>query len=156
MGRRAREGWAQATDLAEAVVVETGLDYRAAHRVVGRAVRLAKERGLTPATLSPALLDEAASELVGRPLGLERRMIAEAMDPARGVAARRGPGGAAPAAVREMVAECRARLAAGKGWGEDAAARLRNAAAALDASAQQLVATGATTATREASGTSIS
>ena len=155
MSRRAREGWAQATDLAEAIVVETGLDYRAAHRVVGRAIRLAKERGLTPATLSPALLDEAASELVGRPLGLERRAIAEAMDPARGVAARRGPGGAAPAAVREMIAECRARLAAGKGWGEDAAARLRNAAAALDASAQ-LVVTGTTTATREASGSSIS
>src|SRR5207245_537918 len=66
MARRAHEGWAQATDLAEAVVVETGLDYRAAHRVVGRAVRLAKERGVSPAALSPALLDEAASELVGR------------------------------------------------------------------------------------------
>src|SRR5437764_374013 len=33
MARRAHEGWAQATDLAEAVVVETGLDYRAAPRV---------------------------------------------------------------------------------------------------------------------------
>ena len=156
MARRAHEGWAQATDLAEAVVVETGLDYRAAHRVVGRAVRLAKERGVSPAALSPALLDEAASELVGRPLGLERRAISESMDPARGVAARRVPGGAAPAAVRDMVAECRARLAAARGWGEEAAARLRAAAAALEACAQQVVAAATATPTREASGSSIS
>src|SRR5262249_9632391 len=53
MSRRAREGWAQATDLAEAGVVETGLDYRAADRVVGRAIRPGKERRLAPATLSP-------------------------------------------------------------------------------------------------------
>src|SRR5262249_40881149 len=159
MSRRAREGWAQATDLAEAVVVETGLDYRAAHRVVGRAIRLAKERGLTPATLSPALLDEAASELVGRPLGFERRTIAEAMDPARGVAARRGPRGGAPAGGPEDGAGGRPPAPAGGGGGGGGGAppaRLRSAAAALDASAQQLAAPGTTTATREASGSSLS
>jgi argininosuccinate lyase len=138
MARRAREGWAQASDLAETLAVEVGLDYRSAHRVVGRAVRLAVERGLGPGALTAALLDEAARELVGRPLGLDDARVRAAMDAERGVGARAGLGGAAPGAVDAMVAECRAQLEAVRRWREEAAARLAAAAALLDARAREL------------------
>jgi argininosuccinate lyase len=140
MARRVREGGTQATDLAEALAVTRGVSYRTAHRVVGRAVRLALERGLTPAALSPDLLDEAAVAVGAEPFGLGAAVIAEALDPARGVAGRAGIGGAAPSAVREMVAECRATLAAARRWCDDARAHAARAARALEARAQALAA----------------
>jgi hypothetical protein len=62
------------------------------------------------------------------------------MDAEQSVAARTGVGGAAPTSVRAMLAECRARFAAASRWREEAAARLRAAAADLDARAHQLAA----------------
>jgi argininosuccinate lyase len=138
MARRAREGWGQATDLAETLVTLAGLDYRAAHGVVGRAVRAAVERGLGPADLDPALLDDAAVAVVGRPLGLDAAAVAAALDPGRSVAARTGVGGAAPAAVRAMLDECRAALAAAAAWRRAAEARIAAARAALAAAARAL------------------
>jgi argininosuccinate lyase len=147
LAARVAEGWAQATDLTEALVDEAGLDYRAAHRVVGRAVRLAFERGLGPAALSPALLDEASTALGGRALGLRPETVRAAMDPERAVAGRRGIGGAAPAAVGAMLAECRGGLAAARRWHDEAAARLDTAAADLRAHARTLAAAAPVAAT---------
>jgi argininosuccinate lyase len=140
MARRAAESFAQATDLAETLVTAAGLDYRSAHRVVGRAVGLAVGRGLSPAALTPALLDEAAHALLDRPLGIDAASVRDALDPARAVAGRAGLGGAAPAAVRDMLADCTARLSAAARWHADASGRLRAAAVALDARARELTA----------------
>ncbi|MGH3320894.1 MAG: argininosuccinate lyase [Streptosporangiaceae bacterium] len=98
-------GFAQATDLAEHVMQVCEIDYRSAYHVVGRAVRAANRRGLRGVDLDNATLDAAAQEVVGRPLGLSDRDLAEVLDPRRVVLTRTARGGAAPAEVARMATE---------------------------------------------------
>jgi len=98
-------GFSQATDLAEFVMQDRGIDYRTAYRVVGHAVRLASARGLRGIDIEGVLLDEAAKELTGQPLGLAGRDLTAVLDPGRIVTSRTSLGGAAPAEVIRMARE---------------------------------------------------
>ena len=120
--RRVRDGFALATDVAEAISLGTGLDYRSAHRVVGRAVARAREAGAGPGALDATALDAAARELLGRPLGVDPALLAEALEPEAALAARTVPGGAAPERMDAMLAECRAAVAEAERWSEAARA----------------------------------
>ena len=128
MARRAASGYSGATDLAEAIMLETRLDPGAAHRIVGRAVRAALASN---AALTPEILDAAAQAVIGRPLGLLSQTIAEAMDPEAIIHTRAGPGGAAPQSVQAMLAEYRAVLAAAEAWRAETKNRLATAEARL-------------------------
>ncbi|HYT26735.1 MAG TPA: argininosuccinate lyase, partial [Actinomycetota bacterium] len=99
-------GFCQATDLAEFVMQACGVDYRTAYLVVGRAVRQASRQGLRGIDLTGELLDAAAREQLGRPLGLAGRDLAEVLDPRAIVLTRLAPGGAAPEVVRGMARSC--------------------------------------------------
>jgi argininosuccinate lyase len=138
MARRATESFALATDLAETLVTAAALDYRSAHRVVGRAVGLAVGRGLALDALTPELLDEAARALLDRPLEIDAARVREALDASLAVAGRAGLGGAAPSAVRDMLADCGARLAGAARWHADASGRLHAASVTLEADARAL------------------
>ena len=123
--RRASENFIGATDLAEVIMLNGGLDYKAAHDVVARAVRIALDTGAK--TFSSKLLDTAAEAVIGQKLGLTPEAIAEAVDPVRIVAARSGIGGAAEPAVTALIVECREALAQHARWREAAEARLAQA-----------------------------
>jgi argininosuccinate lyase len=99
-------GFSQATDLAEYVMQTCEVDYRTAYLVVGRAAGDAGRRGLRGVDLTGALLDQAATALLGHPLGLAGRDLHEILDPEAIVRTRLAPGGAAPAIVRDMAAGC--------------------------------------------------
>lgn len=126
MARRAGEGHTGATDLAEVMVQRTGLDYRTAHAIVGRAVRRALAEG-DEGPLTAARLDAAALDVVGRPLHLSEAEVRAAQDPAAIVAAREGPGGAAPAAVKVMMRDVRQAVEAAEAWHRETTARLTGA-----------------------------
>jgi len=98
-------GFSQATDLAEYIMQTCEIDYRTAYRVVGRAVRQASTAGLRGADIDGALLDMAATDITGAPLGLIGRDLATVLDPWQIVLSRTALGGAAPAEVIRM-AEC--------------------------------------------------
>jgi argininosuccinate lyase len=104
-------GFSQATDLAEFVMQDRGIDYRTAYRVVGHAVRAASARGLRGADIDGAMLDAAAAELTGRPLGLTGRDLTAVLDPGLIVAGRTALGGAAPSEVTRMAGEVETRAA---------------------------------------------
>jgi argininosuccinate lyase len=106
--RSLRGSSAMAADVAEAISLATGLDYRSAYRVVGRAV--------AAGPLDPAGLDAAAREVLGRSLDLDPAVLADALDPAAAIATRTVPGGAAPEPMDAMLADCRAAVAAAGGW----------------------------------------
>jgi argininosuccinate lyase len=125
--RALTQSFALAADLAEAVSVAAGLDYRSAYRVVGRAVAHASERGEGPEALDAGALDAAAVELLGRPLAIDAAVIADALDPAAAIASRTVPGGAAPAPMDAMLDECGTALADAAAWAD--AARESGAAA---------------------------
>jgi argininosuccinate lyase len=123
----ATEGFTGATDLAEALVLANGLDYRSAYQVVARAVAACDDHG---EPLSAARLAAAAEEVLDRPVAVDPAVLAAALDPDRVVAdARLQPGGSAPQRVREHAAAVRAAAAAAARWERE---RRAAAAAAVD------------------------
>jgi len=97
MREQAWRQWATATDLAGALVSQKDMPWRTAHQIVGILIRLCEERGLTPADVTPALLDEAAIAYHEKPAGLDQNAINESLDAERFIAARMLRGGPAPA-----------------------------------------------------------
>jgi argininosuccinate lyase len=114
------QGFSQATDLAEYVMVECEVDYRTAYSVVGRTVRTASKRGLRGLDITGMMLDKAAEELLGHALGLAGRDLSDVLDPRAIVRTRDAAGGAAPEVVRQMSLACRVKA---EEWRQHAAAR---------------------------------
>jgi argininosuccinate lyase len=95
--------WAQIPDLAGVLVLERDFPWRVAHQVVAIMVRLAEERGLTPADVRSELLDSAAVEYTGKPAGLPLETIRSALDPAACVRNRVVTGSPGPAEVKKQL-----------------------------------------------------
>ncbi len=106
MRRALRQGYATATDLADALV-RRGMAFRDAHEAVGRAVRRAAELGCD---LPELPVEEVQAFLPGIDPQTIAEMIA-ALTPEAAVAARDHLGGTAPAQVAKQVAFWRERLA---------------------------------------------
>src|SRR5262249_60839895 len=99
---RARANHSTATDLADLLVREGGMDFRTAHHVAGAVVRKLMDAGLGAHQATLALVDEACNEVAGRPARLTADQVAAALDPVRSVEARTIPGGTAPVEVKRM------------------------------------------------------
>lgn len=112
MAERAGMFWAQAADLAGALVREKGMNWRTAHQIVGILVRLCEDRDIAPLDTTPALLDEAAMLYHEQPIGLDETVLRDALDPTLSVHRRTLYGGPAPSEVSERIGEYRAILAA--------------------------------------------
>jgi argininosuccinate lyase len=100
-------GFSQATDLAEYVMQACNVDYRSAYHIVGTAVRRAAQAGMRGVDVTGEMLDEAALEQVGHPLGLSGQDLRELLDPRKIALERNSTGGAAPQVVRRMAASAR-------------------------------------------------
>jgi argininosuccinate lyase len=116
-----------ATDLADEILLRSGLDYRSAYRVVGHAVGRAIDEGRS--TLTSRHVDEAATAVVGRRLGLDDETVRRALDPRQIVATRTCIGGAASRRVQEHCARVRSRTELALRWNADCR---RNADGAID------------------------
>ncbi len=101
MRAEAEKGFATATDLAD-YLVRKGVPFRDAHAVVGRAVRLAQDRGIGLEALPLADLQGLSSAIDADVFGV---LTLEGS-----VAARDHLGGTAPAQVRAAIARARQRL----------------------------------------------
>lgn len=110
MLRRAKEDFATATDLADALVRDADLSFREAHHVVGGVVRAAMDAGLAADGITTAMIDEVAREQLGRPLGLPEDLVRRSLDPQVSVNGRSLPGGPAATAVQASVDQALSRL----------------------------------------------
>lgn len=138
--RRAREGWATSTELADTLVREGGFPFRQAHQVVSQLVAACRARGQTPADVTPALLDAAARAVAGRPAGLPAAAVQAALDPVEFVRRRQVPGGPAPAQVQAQLEAARGALAAHRQHQDELAGHLAAARARLLTDARTLAA----------------
>jgi argininosuccinate lyase len=102
--------WAQATDLASALVHHTGLSWRISHLVVGAFIRRCVESKIVPDSATTELLDQAATAIGLEAPRLSAKAFAEAMDPFAFVAKRKLLGGPAPEMVERAIAVARKRL----------------------------------------------
>lgn len=123
---RLDEGFALATDLAEVLVLESGLDFRQAHRLVGRLVRGHLIEGDLK-SLTVDGLTTVALEVLDRRIELSEATLHDALDPEAAISARTAPGGAAPEAIDEMIEECEQTLAEAEAWTGCQCHRLRMA-----------------------------
>ena len=123
---RLDRGFALATDLAEVLVLESSLDFRQAHRLIGHLVR----RHLAGGDLNQLTPDElaaAAVEVLGHRVEISTAALRAVLDSRAAVLARTAPGGAAPEAMDAMIAECERALADADAWTSQHHRRLRMA-----------------------------
>lgn len=94
-----------ATDLAERLVAAAGIDYRSAHKIVGRLVRKLEESGRSLATTSAGDVGDALA-LAGLPAEcVTDELVAAALDPSTCISARVDVGGATPEEVSAMASQ---------------------------------------------------
>jgi len=123
-------GFALATDLTEVLVLESDLDFRQAHKLVGHLVR----RHLGGGDLNQLTPDEiavAAEQVLSQRVEISQAALHDALDPEAAVSARAAPGGAAPEAVEAMIVHCEQTLMKADTWTSDCRRQLRLAEAFL-------------------------
>ncbi|MBI4278200.1 MAG: argininosuccinate lyase [Armatimonadetes bacterium] len=130
----AADHWGTASELINAIYRRTGTNFRSGWRVVGRMVALAEETGLRPAQVTSDLLDRAAQEVLGSPLGLSTHEIRTALDPEEFVRRLCVPGAPNPQEVRRMAADRLARVARERTWVAERRDRLARARAMIRSS----------------------
>lgn len=137
MRRRVMEGFSQATDLADLIMTKKGVDYRAAHQIVGLTVRKSLAAGIAGSQVTSQMLDDSAKEILGKPLRLDEKTIQSALDPRQVIESRQGVGGASAKRVLAMVKECRKTFGKFSFW-------LQESETHQEKSLQQLLKTAAT------------
>ena len=124
LARRATDGFTTATELADTLVRCTGLSFRQAHRVTSTVVTLS---GVDAARVTPGLIAEAATQVLGYAVKLNLDDLQAALDPWAFVERRTIPGGPAPLAMQAHLAEFREHLAADIAWRQAREAQISTA-----------------------------
>jgi len=137
-GEAARRGFITAADLSDVLAQDAGLDYRTAHHVVGRAVKMLVDAGQDESSLTPALLAEAAKASDGIDLVVDEALIAKALNPDDAADTRLQQGSSAPGETEAMVAGCEVAVDEARGWSAREAERATRAHGALRARARDL------------------
>jgi argininosuccinate lyase len=136
------DGTVCATDLAERLCLGLRLDYRAAHRLVGRLIRRLEAEGRSLSSLTADELRRACREAdPGSPL-LPEGLLEAALDPWACVFARGDIGGAAPEELAASVAELLEALSLHRRWIEGARSTRETARRRLLAEAEAMGADG--------------
>lgn len=140
MAQRSGQFWAQATDIAGALVREKGMPWRTAHQIVGILVRFGYERGIEPKDVTLELLDEAAVAYMGEPVNLEKDVLDRALDPRHFIETRPIYGGPAPKEVDRQLEDCMANIQADEKQLSDRRSMVSDAARELETAIDQILA----------------
>ena len=125
LAERAGQGHTTTTALADALVRERGMSFRAAHHVVSSLVRASTRTG---AAITAERVSALATEEAGREITVDEAFVARVLDPWEMVRARDIPGGPAPSATRDAATRSRALLGQDR---EEATARQERLEAAV-------------------------
>jgi argininosuccinate lyase len=101
-------GWILATDLAETLVQECGLDFRSAHQLV--AFLASEFQGKSIMELDRETLSHFGEIVLGQPVSITEAHLKSALDACHAIQARSEPGGTATHCMDNMIAECRETL----------------------------------------------
>ena len=114
MRERAGLHFAQVLELADVLGQMRLVSWRTAHHIVGKVVNLAIARGIKPLDIDAGLVNEAAKEILGKPLNVTDSVVKKALDPGEFVRRRAITGGPAPREVNRMLRDRRRRIVAEK------------------------------------------
>ena len=104
LAERAGQGHTTTTALADALVKDQNMSFRAAHHVVSRLVQEAMKKG---AEINAERVSRFATEEAGREVVVNEAFVTDALDPWKMVHARAIDGGPAPSATRDAAARSR-------------------------------------------------
>jgi argininosuccinate lyase len=124
LAARAGEGGTTLTELADTLVRDHGLTFRAAHSIAA-SVRARREQD--PQRPFAELLYEASADLGGPPLRYTEDALRQILGPAHFVRVRRTLGGPAPDETARAVSSSRQQLATDEGWAKMTRERLADA-----------------------------
>jgi argininosuccinate lyase len=119
------------TDLADMLVRETGIDFRAAHEIVAHVVNAALEAGKKANDIDVGMVRSAAAAQLGRPVDIPEGAVRDALDPVANVARRTVIGGPAASTVQSMIDTARQEIDNEAGNLESRRKRLDDAKAQL-------------------------
>lgn len=102
-------GWVLSTDLAEALVLECGLDFRKAHQLV--AYLASEYQNKSMQDLNSTTVIQVAERLFGHPIALSEQQLISMLNSHLAIQSRSEPGGAAVNSMNTMITECRQQLA---------------------------------------------
>jgi argininosuccinate lyase len=139
MLRYAAQNFSTMTDLADALVRETGIDFREAHEVIARVVNAAIDQGKTADQITVGMIETAAVAQIGHRLNISAAAVRDALDPAKNVSRRNGIGGPAPTSVAKMVSDARSQIDGEKARLSERQNRIATARKNLDQSAENMM-----------------
>ena len=111
-----RQGFSTMTEVADLLVREAGLPFRAAHRYASALTGHARSQQRRADSLAGEELRGIYRDMIGQPLPVPVERLRAALDPAAMLANRKGAGGPQPAEVSRMLRQHRESVAAGRAW----------------------------------------
>lgn len=132
LANRAGRDFTTASELADFIMLEEGIDPGSARAIAALSIRRATDAGLEMGGLTPQGIDAAALLVIGRELGIEIERFGGYLAPRRVLERRTATGSPAPAATRDWLELERTRVLADERWRDETAARLRDAHARLE------------------------
>lgn len=127
MRELASSNWSTATALADDLVREKNLSFRASHAIVARFIRLSLERGQSVKQASGALLDKAAGDLHLPPPNFNDERVRAAFDADTFVRSRLSEGSVSPTAIEVLHDDAVLAAAASQSWLDKTRSRLQDA-----------------------------
>jgi argininosuccinate lyase len=122
MAERAAANWITITELADTLVREHGVPFKAGHAIASRLMSRAatrQEGGLS------ALLSEVSREALGKSVEIDEASLARVLSPQHFVEVRKTPGGPSPSETVRGIAASQLRLAEDAEWVKRRIERLR-------------------------------
>jgi argininosuccinate lyase len=135
LAQRAREGWITVTELADTLVRDHGLPFRAGHAVAARLVAAGRAAPDRPLSIT---LREVSKELAGREIVYDEAALAEILSPEHFVAVRTTPGGPASSETQRAIDVSQKMLREDEEWFRATLAKLTEAEATLKAASAAL------------------
>jgi argininosuccinate lyase len=130
------------TNLAEVLVQSAGVPFREAHEFASQLTDYGREHGLRPPQIAYPDANRLYRAHFGADLPLAEPIFAEAIDPRRIIATRRGRGGPQPAEVERMLGLARQQIATDRAWLSQRQSAILEADASLDRAFASLLPAG--------------
>lgn len=116
MANKFKLGYSQATDLAEAVMLATGLPYQTTHLLIQKVIDTAIKKNIRSDQITTSMINEASESVLGHTINVPEERVRKALNPYDIIKTRTDIGGVAKRPMREMIRECEKSILTFRDW----------------------------------------
>jgi len=136
---RVKESFSMATELAELISIKNNLDYRTAHKIVGKIVRKFISSNQYLSELTESTLNEVANEVLGHSISFPKHIIEALNSPDAAIENKSGLGGTSYNRVNEMIKFNKGEVKHYQRWVVNERRKIEQAEAALSKQAEDII-----------------